>query len=217
MNLVQDCAAGGADLRAAVAGAGGRVLYVGISCGLSSPYVAAQLQLAMDEGMDTAVIGFNPVEFARDAPMQNWVGEAAATGKPSFRDVLRRLAARELGAGAGEGPGSAVVLNPVLGPEAITGSSRMKGGSATLMLLDICFTKALLVNAGAPAPSAADCLGAFEQCCRATYLSAAAGLAEAIDRAAESLSSGSRVYYVGADAAAIVGMVDLSEMADTCA
>ena len=35
------------------------------------------------------------------------------------------------------------LINPVIGPEAVTGSSRMKGGSATMVILDILCLKAL--------------------------------------------------------------------------
>ena len=52
--------------------------------------------------------------------------------------VLQRIAAN---------PSTGVVLNPVVGPESIAGSSRMKGGSVTLILLDaICSSGVLLQN-----------------------------------------------------------------------
>ena len=44
-----------------------RVLYIGITCGLSAPYVAGQLDYCMDNpGVFTPVLlGFNPVSLAR--------------------------------------------------------------------------------------------------------------------------------------------------------
>jgi len=41
------------------------------------------------------------------------------------------------------GDGRHFVVNPIVGPEAITGSSRMKGGSATKLLLETLFACAL--------------------------------------------------------------------------
>jgi len=44
-----------------------RVLYVGITCGLSAPYVAGQLDYCMDhlDRFLPVLIGFNPVNAAR--------------------------------------------------------------------------------------------------------------------------------------------------------
>jgi N-acetylmuramic acid 6-phosphate (MurNAc-6-P) etherase len=48
--------------------------------------------------------------------------------------------------GGGDGQQQAttryLVLNPVVGPEAVTGSSRMKGGSTTLVVLHAAFASA---------------------------------------------------------------------------
>ena len=52
------------------------------------------------------------------------------------------IAAREIVMGGGVQPMHALI-NPVIGPEAVTGSSRMKGGSATMIILDILCLKAL--------------------------------------------------------------------------
>lgn len=43
-----------------------RVLYIGITCGLSAPYVAGQLQYCMDNPQFIPVlVGFNPENLAR--------------------------------------------------------------------------------------------------------------------------------------------------------
>lgn len=48
-----------------------RVLFVGITCGLSAAYVAGQVARSMaDERHVTALIGFNPVALARDSPVE---------------------------------------------------------------------------------------------------------------------------------------------------
>jgi adenylosuccinate lyase len=47
-----------------------------------------------------------------------------------------------------------LLLNPIVGPEAITGSSRMKGGTATKIVLDILFSHALSAVTGVALPVA---------------------------------------------------------------
>ena len=50
-----------------------RVLYVGITCGLSATYVGAQLEYALKTPHYAAVlVGFNPVERARKVKMADW-------------------------------------------------------------------------------------------------------------------------------------------------
>lgn len=67
-------------------GEGDPVVVVGISCGLSAPYVAGMLEFAMRDPRCTAVaVGFNPVEWARDAPVEGW--------DQTCRDIYRKLAA----------------------------------------------------------------------------------------------------------------------------
>ena len=116
------------------------VFLVGVTCGLSAPYVAGMIHEAMamptpDEvqgkgkcAAGLAVVGFNPVSLARDAPIEHWAGNKDVR---TFRDVAQALERRSR-----EGSRWHAVINPVVGPEAIAGSSRMKGGSASVMLLD---------------------------------------------------------------------------------
>ena len=57
----------------------------------------------------TALLGFNPLTMAR----------------PAFRPVAEQVLASRRG----------TVLTPVIGPEPLAGSTRMKGGTATLLVL----------------------------------------------------------------------------------
>ena len=111
---------------------------IGISCGLSAPYVAGQLDFALCAGAGSAAvaIGFNPAELSRDAPVGG-----LRSGAASFRDV-----ARSLSLASRQGQRHALV-NPVVGPEAVAGSSRMKGGSATLILADAICYRAVALHA----------------------------------------------------------------------
>ena len=106
-----------------------RVVYFGITCGLSAPYVAGQLNYCLHgekEKFIPVLLGFNPVSLARKTTFPG-------LGK-SFYDVALELEKLE-----GKG---AFILNPVVGAEPITGSSRMKGGTATKILLESIFLTA---------------------------------------------------------------------------
>ena len=120
------------------------LVVIGVSCGLSATYVASLLAAGLDRGPATIpiAVGFNPVDAVR-------LVHVPGTGELSFHAVLGALLLSQSGATAAEvtilsrsggavsysPPTRGLVLNPVVGPEAVAGSSRMKGGSATLLLL----------------------------------------------------------------------------------
>jgi len=117
---------GAAELEAAFEGAE-RGLYIGITCGVSAPYVAGQVDWLMErERFYTVLMGFNPPERARRVKVEGW--------DKTVGDVVDELLRR---------PARMMLLNPVYGPETITGSTRMKGGSMTKMLLEMVFRYAL--------------------------------------------------------------------------
>ena len=44
-----------------------------MTCGLSAPYVAGQIDYAMHQpNYTTVLVGFNPVTLARDTPIEKW-------------------------------------------------------------------------------------------------------------------------------------------------
>lgn len=52
-----------------------RILYIGITCGLSAPYVASQLlylseKAPSDTSVTSVLVGFNPVQMARTIPIE---------------------------------------------------------------------------------------------------------------------------------------------------
>ena len=131
-----------------------QVVYVGVTCGLTATFVGAQLdycqqqylkqqqrklQPMQPEADETGpapisyrmiLLGFNPVSSMKDIRIANW--------DRTFREVVidfQRIAA--------DHPEDAVILNPCVGPEAICGSTRMKGGSATKILLEALAATAL--------------------------------------------------------------------------
>ncbi|KAJ8333330.1 hypothetical protein SKAU_G00422260 [Synaphobranchus kaupii] len=100
-----------------------RILFIGISCGLSAPYVAGQLDFCMNHlnVFTPVLIGFNPVNMARNESIPDW--------SLTFRSVTERMEQMQK-------TNRAFILNPAVGPEPISGSSRMKAGSATKILLE---------------------------------------------------------------------------------
>ena len=203
------------------------VVVIGVSCGLSATYVGSLLQAALDGGprFCAVAVGFNPAEAVADVRVPGWSG--------SFRDVLRLI-----DAAAAQGRGA--VVNPVVGPEAVAGSSRMKGGSATSVLLSSVLQLGVRLAAAGPGPDA-DADGAFDEAAaaaqlrgaflqfegavRTLYACEAPALADVVAAAAASLGAAEgaeaeaagpgRVYYLGAGHAGLMGLVDASESTDT--
>ena len=143
------------------------LVVVGISCGLSAPYVSSFLaeagrwrqELSRREGSKKNVarfaLGFNP---RRDAPPRGGFRElfpdtddfgteefgtksarVCVSGTTRERDERSRVVDEE---------NEVLFINPVLGPELVAGSSRLKGGSATKIILDAAFAVAATINEG---------------------------------------------------------------------
>lgn len=101
------------------------VLFIGITCGISAPFVGGQLEYCLDnpQKFTPVLIGFNPISMARRIQVPKW------PDNKTFYDVASRM----------EKTSRALVINPIIGPEPISGSSRMKGGTATKIILDTVF------------------------------------------------------------------------------
>jgi N-acetylmuramic acid 6-phosphate (MurNAc-6-P) etherase len=189
---------------AALAGelSAGGVFVLGVTAGLSAPFVAAQLDWALAQPAGAAaacVLGFNPPRLARDVPVEGW------------DQTPRRVVARMLAAGH-------PVLTPLVGPEAVTGSTRMKSGSATKVVLETLLALALRsVDTGAPpAPEdAAAVLAQYARTVAAAHASAAPALPALIDAAGRALAAGRRILYFGQGPYGILGLIDASECPPT--
>lgn len=117
---VEDLPQIGIDDLEAVLPHNGPCVYIGISCGLSAAYVAGQMHRSMQQPNSfTILLGFNP---ASDANTRELPGL-----QTSMHQLVAQLQAQ---------PEKGLLLNPTIGPEPITGSTRMKGGSATKIILD---------------------------------------------------------------------------------
>jgi N-acetylmuramic acid 6-phosphate (MurNAc-6-P) etherase len=113
---------------------------------------------------------------------------------------------------------TAAILNPVVGPEAITGSSRMKGGSMTLVLLHVIFARALALLSSAGASLDTDVrtlLYAYQTAYRLAYEPSEA-LAVAVQTAGDALRFPTgHLYFIGTGNAGLVALMDTTEMVDT--
>jgi len=175
--------AGARDLDAALNGSG-RFVYIGISCGLSAAYVAGGVARALERNGTVGVIGFNPTEQANRRPLPG-----LAT---SFHGLACRLE---------EGEG--FLLNPIVGPEPITGSTRMKGGSATRILLD------LLLRSGPVQQQ----LVAFQKLQDLVFKHA--DLTQAIEAAATTLAEDGDIAYLADAHEGLMAILDASECPPT--
>ena len=154
------------------------VVAVGVTCGLSAKYVEAFVEAARVSELNLpAIIGFNPA------------GDALIN---LFQDDLAP---------------KTYLLNPIIGPEAVAGSVRLKGGSATLMIL-----LALLA-----AEKEADIASSFARYRHTLTLLPSLNpfLAEAIEAATRSLRSQGRIYLLGQQEWGALCIFDAAECVPT--
>ncbi len=189
------------------------IFYVGITCGLAAPYTAGQLhRLENDKRAVRVLLGFNPIDRARNVRIEGW--------DRTFADVVRQQVA----------DGSLTVLNPVYGPEAVLGSTRMKGGSATKIVLDAIFFTALeLVGASEPEKGSKRAESGDPRSVERRvlqllrrYRETVAHVYEQIDvieslirEGGSALRKGGKISYLGRETAGIVGLIDASECVPT--
>jgi len=189
-----------------------KIYYVGVTCGFSAPYVASQLfYLQNVKNSFNILFGFNSVERARNVPIENW--------DKTFLDVVKSIEKKK----------NFLILGPILGPEPITGSTRMKGGSATKIVLDTIFSIALIklgiikkeeisVPEIKPNMSINEMikimLDEYENVRKKTY-EELNDIVKLIEVAGKALRAKSHIYYLGKTPEGILGNVDASECPPT--
>ncbi|KAL0969370.1 hypothetical protein UPYG_G00226170 [Umbra pygmaea] len=179
-----------------------RVLFIGISCGLSAPFVAGQIAFCLKhpDVFSPVLVGFNPVSQARDEPMPG--------STLTFRALVQKMQQK------GQ---RAFIINPAVGPEVITGSSRMKGGSATKILLETILASAhtaAITNTHVTQGVLLARMKAYEFVHSATY-SHSEQIAALIQSTGLSLQRGGRVCYVAWGSLGLLGLIDASECIPT--
>ncbi len=199
------------DLKAALPEEYTQAMYIGITCGLSAPYVAGQLDTTLkDKKFQSVVVGFNPLETARNVKIEGW--------DRTVHEVLTQAEEND----------QYILLNPVYGPEPVTGSTRMKGGSMTKIVIESVFMAALWVLDNAEEQSTPlgeenllplrdvilSKLHGYNRAMLSAYQNIPA-LSEIVRMAGTALRSGGRIHYLGRGSAGFLGIVDASECPPT--
>ncbi|MDX2177830.1 MAG: hypothetical protein SF028_15315 [Candidatus Sumerlaeia bacterium] len=190
-------------------------LFVGISAGLSAPYIAAQLEsLRPNAAWAASVLGFNPLSQAR--------ATRAEADQISFADALAPWSAE---------PDRFFPLTPVYGPEALRGSTRLKGGTSTKMLLEVCFQLALELRGideerpALPEPDADPdrealvdrlrmILSEYREALESAYADVSA-VGSLVKLGGNALRSAGRIYYLARGTAGRMAMLDAAECPPT--
>lgn len=196
----------GADLLEKATVEKSQVLYVGITCGLSAPFVAGQLDYCIKHltKYTPVLIGFNPSNMSRKTNIEKWGGMSFYDVMESYLPVVAE--------------GKAFLINPIVGPEAICGSSRMKGGSVTKIILESIFIPALLQYLegfdSLTMPFISNVIASYQAVCRSVY-SKWGQIAQAIELSGTCLQSNGHLYYIGWDSIGIMSLIDASECCPT--
>ncbi|RUS80332.1 hypothetical protein EGW08_011901 [Elysia chlorotica] len=178
-----------------------RVVFIGVTCGLSAPFVAGQLDMCLSD-LDTftpVLLGFNHTRQARKTEMKHL--------NKTFHEVVKEMRKAEQ-------EEKAFILNPIVGPEPVAGSSRMKSGTTTKILLEI------LSFLGITHLESPLCLGAprlvqmYQDVCETVYRQAES-LGSLAFMAKESLRNHRHLYYLGCGALGLLGIIDASECRPT--
>ena len=191
--------------------AGAESLLIGVTCGFSATYVGAQIEhvlgkLSESEGWSAVALGFNPVELVREVHVAGW--------NITFKQVLQQLSAHKNG----------YILSPSVGPEGITGSTRMKGGSGTKIMLESLLISAFTLLTGSAEDEATktrtfnQIVLNYHSTMEQTYLSCLQddNLAQIIEKSGQSLRKQKRVMYLSDDTVfGTLAVVDASECPPT--
>lgn len=196
-----------------------KVIFIGISCGFSAPYIASQLNYIMDRNNISkyicALIGFNPVYLARNTSIEKW--------NKTFRQVALRLEKLE------KETDNYMIINPIIGPEPLTGSTRMKSGSTTKILLETIFATGIkqylfkknkIISSSNlifndPYEIVYSILKSYEIIFRETYFYIEE-LSSILKLAGESLKNEGHIYYLAQTSTfGIMGFIDASECPPT--
>lgn len=193
-------------------GGASSIAFYGVTCGFSAPYIAGQLDYTIQkQNIFSCLLGFNPLELSRTIAIENW--------NKTFFEVASAVDKCE----------RAAILNPIVGPEPITGSTRMKGGSATKLLLELVFSLASIESGKIPSSAIAiadikknipisekiiKIIDSYEEAMKGTY-SACEPLSKIVTAAGETLRSDGHIYYLGEAPFGILGLVDASECPPT--
>uniref|UniRef100_A0A8D1GPG8 SIS domain-containing protein n=1 Tax=Sus scrofa TaxID=9823 RepID=A0A8D1GPG8_PIG len=174
-----------------------RVIVIGISVGLSAPFVAGQMDYCMDNPAVflPVLVGFNPVSMARNDPIEDW--------SSTFRQIAERM--QKL-----QEKQEAFVLNPAIGERKKSGGWEFPGGSARKVLVGTLLSPSHSHSdpgfLGSPR-CLLEILRTFERAHQVTY-SQSAKIAALMKQASTSLEKKGRVHLVGWQTLGIIAIMD---------
>ncbi|GFN87064.1 N-acetylmuramic acid 6-phosphate etherase, partial [Plakobranchus ocellatus] len=119
-----------------------------------------------------------------------------------------------LNVAAAEREEMAVILNPIVGPEPIAGSTRMKSGTTTKIILETLALMAFSRHNCELGLTVHGLVSMYRDVCQAVY-DQAESLGQLIQIAGESLRCGGHLYYLGCDGVGLMGIIDASECRPT--
>lgn len=186
-----------------------KCVFIGITCGLSAPFVAGQIDLCLKDHRIIAfsLIGFNPIEMTRKTHPIN-------SEKENFYDLMKKVISLK------DDNKKFFLLNPIIGPEPITGSTRMKSGTATKIILDLILNKTIYLLSNNASVSDDILLSFYKKAKQFVYSeNNMTIIGDLIDKAADALrnleSGGSINYLSNSERLGFLCCVDASECMPT--
>lgn len=189
-----------------------RMVFIGVTCGFSAPYTAGQMIYTLDNPKYYSVlVGFNPVERGRNVHVENW--------DHTFLSAVKLF----------EKGRNTAIINPVVGPEGLTGSTRLKGGSATKILCESLLYISLL-NSGmieaqewgfdeypfeASIPDQIRFVFQLFEQTRISLYQKNEQISELMEIGGQVLKDGGHIYYLGVENLGNLATIDASECPPT--
>ena len=215
------------------------LVLVGITCGLSAPYVGTLLHhvrsLQQNAQLDAVAIllGFNHPSHVSHAHFHGLSTHLSMKDivdamlkeeeEEQFSSTTATATATSATTAATTVASSSFVLTPQIGPEAITGSTRLKGGTATKILLEVLFSAVVWRYYPEPEGQEAFFLGQLQDYARLLHQDIYGGGAslwcqetmKIARAAANAIAHGHCVHVMGEKSAGLLGVIDASECPPT--
>ncbi|MBN3309147.1 GCKR protein, partial [Amia calva] len=184
-----------------------QVVFIGISCGLSAPFIAGQLDFCMDnlDVFTPVLLGFNPVTTARNEVIEGW--------HLSFCQVAKRM--QDL-----QKTHRAFILNPAVGVGSFNAISALMDLACNMYRVTKSPQELILHNIIDLLVSVSlflvvlEGLRTYERVHKSTY-SQNNKIAALVKQAGRSLQKRGHVYYIGWKTLGVMGIIDASECIPT--
>jgi N-acetylmuramic acid 6-phosphate (MurNAc-6-P) etherase len=183
------------------------LVLVGVSCGMSATWVASQVLHCLKLGGKVILLGFTPFEGCR--------------GLFAEPDVYQHILSEKEA-------GNVIILEPIVGPELVTGSTRLKSGTATKICLEALICLALGFQASGETKKnktkksellreARSLVTDYTKTLRGVYRhrKGCADVAHSLVTGGNSLRRNGRIVYGGYGREGMLGIIDASEQLPT--